>query len=500
MTDNAIVQLAQVDVSIAGRGVLAAIDWSLAAGRHAGIVGGNGSGKSTLLGLIAGSVWPAPGRGSRQYDFGDGPLGDAVEARRRISLVGPELQNRFAKFGWNFRAVDVVRSGLTRTDIPRRDPSREDLRQGRYFLDLFDLGALADQRFLELSRGQQRRVLIARALAYAPTILLLDEPASGLDAAARAELDTMIEQAAATTLIVATAHTEAELPRVVSEVVTLEAGRITGRSQRGPAIGRPGSLRGAVTGSGTAGSAAETRSAAPVMIELEHAEVWLGGTRALEDLSLRLHAGEHWLVTGPNGAGKSTLLRLLHGQLRPAVGGSIRWPGLGDPRNVWALRRQIGYVSAELQAAYRFPTTVGEAIASGFESSIGLTRAPTPTERARVAELVDAFELGGLAGRPLATLSYGQMHRVLIARTLANRPRILLLDEPWEGLDAATRRLVATRVAAAMQDGLQIVMSSHIGAGELGITREIALSGGRLVSGDEPAALRGSSASVPIRG
>ena len=102
--------------------------------------------------------------------------------------------------------------------------------------------------------------------------------------------------------------------------------------------------------------------------------------------------------------------------------------------------------------------------------------------------------------RVLATLSYGQMHRVLIARTLANRPRILLLDEPWEGLDAATRRLVAARVAEAMQDGLQIVMSSHIGAGELGITREIALAGGRLVSGDERAEPRGSSASVPIRG
>ena len=88
-------------------------------------------------------------------------------------------------------------------------------------------------------------------------------------------------------------------------------------------------------------------------------------------------------------------MRLLHGQLRPALGSEVRWPALGDPRNVWTLRRQVAWVSPELQAAYRYPTTVRECIASGFESSIGLTRRPNDEEARRVEELLEEFALDG---------------------------------------------------------------------------------------------------------
>ena len=136
-------------------------------------------------------------------------------------------------------------------------------------------------------------------------------------------------------------------------------------------------------------------------------------------------------MTGANGSGKSTFLRLLHGQLRPALGSEIRWPALGNPRNVWTLRRQVAWLSAELQAAYRFPTTVRDCVASGFESSVGLTRRMSTPESRRVAELLEDFDLTPLADRALSSLSYGQARRALIARALANKPRVLLLDEPW---------------------------------------------------------------------
>jgi molybdate transport system ATP-binding protein len=97
----------------------------------------------------------------------------------------------------------------------------------------------------------------------------------------------------------------------------------------------------------------------------------------LHRVNWRLMSSEHWLVSGANGSGKSTLLRLLHGQLRPALGGSVAWPAFGHPRNVWELRRHVAWVSPELQAAYRYPSTVRACIASGFTSSVGATRAPT---------------------------------------------------------------------------------------------------------------------------
>jgi ABC-type molybdenum transport system ATPase subunit/photorepair protein PhrA len=117
-----LVTLDHVDVDLAGVPVLHDVTWRLVRGEHWGVVGANGSGKSTLLGLIAGTVWPAPERGLRRYDFGAGEETDAVRARDEIVLVGHELQDRYARRDWNFTALDVVLSGIYRTDVPRRRP------------------------------------------------------------------------------------------------------------------------------------------------------------------------------------------------------------------------------------------------------------------------------------------------------------------------------------------------------------------------------------------
>ena len=118
-----LVTLEHVDVDLLGSPVLHGVTWQLPRGEHWGIIGANGSGKSSLLGLIAGTVWPAPGRGTRRYDFGAGAETDAVRAHSEIVLVGHELQDRYPRLSWNFTAVDVVLSGVYRTDVPRRRPS-----------------------------------------------------------------------------------------------------------------------------------------------------------------------------------------------------------------------------------------------------------------------------------------------------------------------------------------------------------------------------------------
>jgi molybdate transport system ATP-binding protein len=517
-----LVRLDNVDVRIAGTTILRGIDWRLEPGACWGVIGANGSGKSTFLALIAGQLWPAPGRGTRIYDFGRGAERDAVEARRAVTLVGHELQDRFTRLGWNFRVEDIVLSGAARTDIPRRNPAAADRNRVGALLAELDLDHLASRRFLELSRGEQRRVLIARALAFQPRILLLDEPASGLDAGARADLNALIAHAAATTTIVCSAHEARDLPDVVSDVLVLAEGAVAARGPRPRfALAPDASVeRGA--------QIVESRSSSsePALVEVEHADVWLGGRRILEDVCWRLGSGEQWLIRGRNGAGKSTFLKLLHGQLRPARGGTLRWPALargvaveaaptevvtdasrgsghdscgsghdscgsghdscgsGFSRdswpNVWRLRRSIGYVSAELQAEYRYAATVRECIASGLDSSIGLTRRLTAEEEDVTRDLLERFALAALAARPLTTLSYGQMHRVLLARTLVNRPRLLLLDEPWQGLDAATRALVRRELEASMRNGLQVVCVSHTGTPSLDYTNVAEIATGRL--------------------
>lgn len=496
MNPAPLIVLDRVDVDIAGAPVLRAVTWRLERGERWGIVGGNGSGKTTFLGLLAGTVWPAPERGDRRYDFGRGAEHDAVAARSEIVAVSHELQDRYARLNWNFTALDVVLSGVYRTDVPRRHPEAHERKLALATMGELGVALLAPRRFLELSRGEQRRVLIARGVAFAPSVLLLDEPASGLDRTARIELGALLDRVPKQVALVCAAHVEADLPAAIDRILRLQRGRIVASTTRS---GAAGGSHGRRAGRRASAGAAVERAAVPPrgaehasvrdrppadrerplpLVEIENASIWLGSRRVLRDLDWRIGPGQQWVVTGANGSGKSTLLRLLHGQLRPAKGGAIRWPALGLPRSVWTLRRQVAWVSPELQAAYRYPTTVRDCVASGFDSSFGLTRAPTTRESDRVDELLAEFSLDELATRLLSTLSYGQARRALIARALVNRPKLLLLDEPWEGLDEDAAAALNRALAATIVHGTQLVSASHLAAHRELFTHEIALEAG----------------------
>ena len=406
-----------------------------------------------------------------------------MRARSEIVLVSHELQDRYARLNWNFTALDVVLSGVYRTDVPRRRPATEQRSRALAVLRRLGVAHLAQRRFLELSRGEQRRVLIARGVAFGPTVLLLDEPASGLDAAARVELAAMLELAAAECTLVCTAHVADDLPPMIARYLEIEHGRVVGSGSRA-ASDAPRMPAPEPTGDAShtqAAAAPHGASGNETLIALDHADVWLGARHVLRDVSWRLEPAQHWLVTGANGSGKSTFLRLLHGQLRPALGSEIHWPALGDPRNVWELRKQVAWLSPELQAAYRYPSTVRACVASGFESSIGQTRALTTKEATRVDELLGELELTELADRALRTLSYGQARRALIARALVNRPRVLLLDEPWEGLDAPMAELLNRTLAAVIAERTQLVCASHLTAHRGHFTHELVLEAGRVI-------------------
>jgi molybdate transport system ATP-binding protein len=138
-------------------------------------------------------------------------------------------------------------------------------------------------------------------------------------------------------------------------------------------------------------------------------------------------------------------------------------------------------VSPELQARHRFDATGEAVVLSGFRGTIGLGEEPGAGERALALEAMARLGIAHLAARHLLTLSYGELRKLLVARALAPRPAVLLLDEPLAGLDAASRGWIVRTVARACDEGAALVAVTHH-RDELppGIERILALEGGRL--------------------
>ena len=481
----AVVTLNSVDVVIAGHTVLHKVNWELHQGEHWAIVGANGSGKTSFLKLVSGTLWPAPGRGVRCYNFGSGLQTDAVEALGRITLVGHELQDHYIRLGWNFSAVEVVLSGIFCTNIPRRRANEKENSQAIDVLSKLHLDHLANRHFLQLSWGEQRRVLIARALAFKPEILLLDEPSAGLDHNARNVLNETIDDISHHTTVIYSSHHSSNLPLCTNRMLYIKDGHLSEvnlGTQTDNTLKLPGP--GVAQQTSRSDRTARTRSSAKPknLIEIDNANVWIGGRQVISELNWQLLEGQHWQITGPNGAGKTTFLRLLHGQLRPALAGSIRWVGLGDPRNIWSLRRLVGWVSPELQANYQYTATVQDCVASGIDSSLGLVRQLNQKEQALVISTLENLGLQHLAERSIRTLSCGQFKRTLVARAMVNQPKILLLDELWEELDPNATELIGEKLQGITEHGTQLICTSHLDTFQEWFTHRLVFENGHAVA------------------
>jgi manganese/zinc/iron transport system ATP- binding protein len=177
---------------------------------------------------------------------------------------------------------------------------------------------------------------------------------------------------------------------------------------------------------------------------------------AIEAVSLSIPVGARVAVVGPNGAGKSTLLKAVAGLL-PVHQGEIRIHGLP----VGACHHRVAYLPQRNEVDWRFPIDVRRMVMTGRYVHLGWLRRPGPRDRAIVAEVMERLGLTMLADRQIGQLSGGQQQRVLLARALAQDADLLLLDEPYSGVDARTRAILAKVVDELSRQGKTIVAATH---------------------------------------
>ena len=193
-------------------------------------------------------------------------------------------------------------------------------------------------------------------------------------------------------------------------------------------------------------------------IRVENVSVHYGDVHALEHVDLTLNSGSVCGLIGMNGSGKSTLFKVIMGMIKPD-NGSVRIAGL----DAAAARKsgRVGYVPQSEDVDWTFPISVRDVVMMGRYGHLGFLRRPRRADREAVAEALERVELTEFADRQIGQLSGGQKKRAFVARGIAQDASILLLDEPFAGVDKRSEATISTLLRELASDGRSILVSTH---------------------------------------
>lgn len=501
-----LVSFRDVAIRTGERLLFAGSNWDILPGEHWAIVGPNGSGKSLLVSALAGQI-PIV-QGTLEHRLSEGVLEahdlGATHARRNqvvlVSLADQRgLLSRHAGYHqarWNASDAEngpTVEFLLTRQSVEainpfevlpeQTDAEAFESRRARA-VALFGLSSLLRRRVKQLSNGEMRKLILARALVRGPRLLVLDDPMGGLDQAFRAELAAIVDEVAlgGTTIVLATAR-EDEIPACITHILRVDNFCVVGATPRkrglsafkkNPAATRP--PRSAETW--------KKNDGAP-LIEMKAVTVRYGEAAILDRVDFTLRRGEHVALLGPNGAGKSTLLSLILADNPQAYANHVRLFGQqrGTGESIWDIKARIGWVAPELLLHYPPDWRCLDVVCSGYFASVGLFHECGAEEATRAKALLAKLGLESQGGRTLADLSHGNQRLVLLGRALVANPELLILDEPCQGLDASHTRLVNDAVDRTSRDSRAsiIYVTHHEDEIPACVTRIIRLNAGRVV-------------------
>lgn len=470
---NATPRLACTGVTVRFGGLTAVNDVSVdvPAGAIVGLVGPNGAGKSTLFGVLSGLLKPNLGR----------VLLDGED----ITQATP--QQRAAKgLARTFQHPEIFTDLTVRQNLTLAYRARHN--KARVWSDLFTLGSIrssdpaerttvdelimvlgleqvAESPALGLPLGVARLVELGRALSTSPSVVLLDEPSSGLDSSETEQFEATLRKAVAERdLSVLLVEHDVELVmRLCSTVNVLDFGSLI-------AGGTPDEVRSdrtvkaAYLGEEVTGSPAPVTVSSPstpvngsgqrdAAIRVEGLSVRYGEALALSDVSFTVHTGRALAILGPNGAGKSSLARALSG-LIPLSGGTVLFDG----------ERIDGWPAHRIRKAgiVHLPEGRGVFRTMSVLENLRMAAGAVPGRQARRAGVETALEIfPALADRrhqTAALLSGGEQQMLSLARVMATSPRLLIADEMSLGLAPKMVDVVFEGLARAKANGVTVIM------------------------------------------
>ncbi|WP_321937291.1 sugar ABC transporter ATP-binding protein [Paraburkholderia sp. J8-2] len=427
---------------------LSRLDFSIRAGEVVALMGANGAGKSTFVKILSGVNLPDEGSltlGGKSY----APASPQAAKRLGVATVHQSIADAVvpALSVADNLLLDALCDGHAHWWTPR-SARRE---RARALAARVALEADLDAPLGSLSLAGQQRVVIARALASRPRLLILDEPTASLSASEAQRLYVLVEGLRAEGVaVLLVSHRLGDLRRLASRVSILRDGRIVGE-QHAPVdydaaleamIGRPLAAARTLPHTRLAGA----QSVQPALR--------LRGLRlapGCDAFDLEVAQGEIVAIVGPVGAGKSRLAQVIFGALRAAAGQMELYGRPWAPRTpAEAIRAGVFLAGEDRWRTSLFPDTVAFASIAGTISFPFLSRwrrggaLPHEREHAEARTAIEAFGIrcAGPDDR-VSRLSGGNQQKVLLARWHAEPARLLLLDEPFQGVDAGARADIA---------------------------------------------------------
>ncbi len=492
--------------------VLHQVYFQLVAGQHCAIIGGNGSGKSTFLRLLRGEVWvdnPAlnvnesqiiwhiqqgkneaslPALASSTVEHSSVAEHSPIMGRRMVALVSAAKQEAYVRYEWRLNGEDILLTAFSDAELLHFIPETAQKEAVFSMAKKLKVTHLLHQEACTLSQGQLRLLLLGRALLRKPQVLLLDECMDGLDAHMRQHflqlLEAYVQESGCT--LVFTDHRPHGIPPWVQHRYSMQEGRLTAyaaplekkletpASQVPPCTLQKGQTRQKTPTTPTmqtmqtmqTASAESTRASleqehsstqnVPVFIRINEATVYIERKALLHNLAWTWRRGEHWMLHGENGSGKSTFLRLLAGQEHVAWGGTFerfqeREGRFISVQDIYEIQSCTALLSDKEQQCYGYDVTGLELVLSGLDHVQGVYRVYTEEEHSLAMQTLIEFHLQSLSDRRIRSLSTGQLRRLLLARLCIAEPQLLLLDEPFSGLDRTSYMAMRDMLEAQSQ-------------------------------------------------
>ncbi len=451
------------------------LNWTFREGENWAIIGPTGCGKTTLAYLLLGKIRPSAGQiewPMLDHAPGVSPA-DVIEylpfreESRRFSYHRHYYQQRF-------HFVE-----------PQDDLSLDQFLRSGTVAEENELQAVAEalgierhrrQSIIQLSNGQMRRARIARALLSRPDLLILDEPFLGLDRRGQADLSRMLGELAGQGQRLLLLTSQSDVPEWVTRIWDLPGG--TSFPEPSNELARP-------AGVGSDGpTLASRRGSVEPIIEMRGVQVAYGANGVLTDVDWIVHRGERWAILGPNGAGKSTLLSLLCGDHPQAYSNDVRLFGRrrGTGETIWDVKARVGLVSPELHLYFTFHLSAFEVVATGWFDVVQ-PRPLSDDQRLTTMSLLRAWGLDHFADRPFQQLSTGEQRLFLLARAIVKSPELLILDEPFQGLDGSRVQFLRTWLDRQLTPAQTLLFVTHREE-ELppSVSRRLILDRGRIIS------------------